>query len=254
MRKKMDCQFSLNLLSFRKSSHTHLLAALLLSLTVTLSLAANREVYAGSGKSFFLTQLNQPLDREWTHHKLVMETRYVLVSEDGKSAIQAVGQQSSSGLYKEITYPIREYPWLEWKWKLEKAHKTADLKIKEKEDMALGVFFIFSRPWLPWKTGSIAYVLPWKTGSIAYVWTSANHSPGQIVMHPRHPYVILEAGEEKKGRWITERRNLYEDYKRVYGHYPEKNPKAIALFTDNDQTKEPVIGYYGPIKAMKKSR
>jgi hypothetical protein len=94
MRKKMDCQFSLNLLSFRKSSHTHLLAALLLSLTVTLSLAANREVYAGSGKSFFLTQLNQPLDREWTHHKLVMETRYVLVSEDGKSAIQAVGQQS----------------------------------------------------------------------------------------------------------------------------------------------------------------
>jgi hypothetical protein len=73
-------------------------------------------------------------------------------------------------------------------------------------------------------------------------------------MHPRHPYVILEAGEEKKGRWVTERRNLYEDYKRVYGHYPQKNPKAIALFTDNDQTKEPVIGYYGPIKAMKKSR
>jgi hypothetical protein len=204
---------------------------------------SDQEGFARSHQFLFLTQLNQPLDREWTHQKFVGETSYVLMSEDGKPAIQAVGQQSSSGLYKKIGYSLKKYPWLEWEWKLETAHKTADLKIKEKEDMALGVFMIFSRPWLPWETRSIAYV-----------WTSANHLPGQIVMNPHHPYFVLEAGEEKKGRWITERRNLYEDYKRVYGEYPEKNPKAIAIFTDNDQTMEPVAGYYGPIMAMKKLR
>lgn len=239
----MDSHFSLDLLSFQRSNCIRWLASVLLLLTVAVFFAAHRESYAGSEHVLFLTRLNQPLDQEWTHHKFVKETRYVLVSEDGKPAIQAVGQQSSSGLYKKITYPLSEYPWLEWEWKLETVHKTADLKIKEKEDMALGVFVIFSRPWLPWKTRSIAYV-----------WTGANHWPGQIVMRPHHPYFVLEAGEEKRGRWITERRNLYEDYKRVYGEYPEKNPKAIALFTDNDQTMEPVVGYYGPIKAMKKLR
>jgi hypothetical protein len=165
------------------------------------------------------------------------------VREEGKPALQAVGQWSSSGLYKKIDYSLKEYPWLEWEWKLEKAHKTADLRIREKEDMALGIFVIFSPSWL----------MPWKTKTVAYVWTGANHRPGQIVSGPDHPYFILEAGEEKKGRWmIREKRNVYEDYKRIYGMYPKKNPKAIGLFTDNDQTKEPVVAFYGPIRAIRK--
>ncbi len=217
---------------------------LLLILMAGITLSSDSIGHAATEKVLFLTRLEQPLDREWKHRKFVGETRYVLVREEGKPAIKAVGQQSSSGLYKNIKYSLKEYPWLEWEWKLEMVHKTADLKIKEKEDMALGVFVIFSSSWLQ----------PWNTKSIAYVWTSANHRPGQIIMRPHHPYFILEAGEEKKGRWIIERRNLYEDYKRAYGVYPEKNVKAIALFTDNDQTKEPVVGYYGPIRAIKKLR
>jgi hypothetical protein len=62
----MDRQFSLNILSYRKRSHIQLLAALLLSLTVTLFFAAHRKGYAGSGEVFFLTRLNQPIDREWS--------------------------------------------------------------------------------------------------------------------------------------------------------------------------------------------
>ena len=213
-----------------------------LLLMMVVSVASTRDGYASSEQVLFLTRLDQPLDQEWEHQKFVNETRYTLVREKGKPAIQAVGQESSSGLYKKIKFPVKEYPWLAWEWKLEKAHKTADLNIKEKEDMALGVFVIFPHSWL----------LPWKTKSIAYVWTGPKHRPGQIVMQPHHPYFVLEAGEEKKGRWIIERRNVYEDYKRVWGTYPKRNPKAIGLFTDNDQTKEPVVGFYGPIKAIKK--
>ncbi|MDP2644932.1 MAG: DUF3047 domain-containing protein [Desulfobacterales bacterium] len=224
-----------------KGSCIRWLVCLLLLLTADESFAAGHESSASPEKVLFLTRLNQPLKQEWEHQKFTGETKYLLVSEDGKPAIQAAGQQSSSGLYKKIKYPLKAYPWLEWEWKLKIAHKTADLRIKEKEDMALGLFVIFSRPWLPWKTKSIAYV-----------WTSAIHQPGQLIMRPHHPYFVLQAGEEKKGRWIIERRNLYEDYKRAYGEYPAKDPKAIALFTDNDQTKEPAAGFYGSIKAIKK--
>ncbi len=241
-RETMDRLFSLSFPGFRRGNCTCWVVYLLLLLTSALSFATTHEGSASPEQVLFLTRLDQPLDQEWEHQKFVNETRYTLVREEGKSAIQAVGQESSSGLHKKIEYSLKEYPWLEWEWKLEKAHKTADLKIKEKEDMALGVFVIFPQSW----------ALPWKTKSIAYVWTSANHRPGQIVMNSHHPYFILQAGEEKKGQWITEKRNLLEDYKRVYGDYPEKNVKAIALFTDNDQTKEPVMGYYGPIKVKRK--
>jgi hypothetical protein len=238
----VDDLFSLDFSNFKKSHCIHWQVNLLLFLSMAVSFAANQESYASPEQVLFLTRINHPINQEWDHQKFVGETSYSLVSEDGKPAIKAVGQQSSSGLYKKVKYSLKEYPWLEWEWKLEQAHKTADLKIKEKEDMALGVFVLFSHSW--WQ--------PWKTKGIAYVWTSANHRPGQIVMQPHHPYFVLEAGEKKKGRWITERRNLLEDYRQVYGEYPEKKVKAIALFTDNDQTNEPVVGYYGPIRVRRK--
>jgi hypothetical protein len=238
----MDKLSSANVLDFTKVKGICWLVYLLLFLVVIVSFADGKNGYASQEQVLFLTRLNQPLDQEWEHQKFVNETRYTLVREEGKPAIQAVGQESSSGLYKKISYSPKEYPWLEWEWKLEKAQKTADLNIEEKEDMALGVFIIFPHSWL----------LPWKTKSIAYVWTGAKHQPGHIVMNPHHPYFVLQAGDEKKGQWITERRNIYEDYKRVWGEYPVKNTKALGLYTDNDQTKEPVVGYYGPIKAIKK--
>jgi hypothetical protein len=229
-------------LNFKMVKSIRWLVFMCLLLMLVFCSATSWDSYASPEQVLYLTRLSQPLDQEWEHRKFLNETRYTLVREEGKPAIQAVGQESSSGLHKKIKYSAKEYPWLEWEWKLEKAPKTADLKIKEKEDMALGVFIIFPHSWLQ----------PWKTKAIAYVWAGAKHRPGQIVIHPRHPYFVLQAGEEKKGRWITERRNIYEDYKRVWGAYPKKKAKAIGLFTDNDQTKEPVVGYYGPIRAVKK--
>lgn len=233
-----------NFQGLKKSPFVLALSCLLLSFIATASFASELKKQRSQDQVLILTQFDQPLDQEWEHQKFVNETKYVLVSNEGKRAIRAVGQQSSSGLYKKIEYAINDYPWIEWEWKLETVHRTADLRIKEKEDMALGLFVIFSRSWLP----------PWKTKAIAYVWASDIHQPGQLIMRSHHPYFVLEAGEEKKGRWIIERRNLYEDYKRAYGQYPKKHVKAISLYTDNDQTKEPVVGYYGPIRALKKLR
>jgi hypothetical protein len=186
---------------FTKRKPTRGWTCLLLLLTLVISYDLQNG-YASEKQVLFLTRLSQPLSQEWQHKKFVNETRYRLVREEGKPALQAVGQWSSSGLYKKIDYSLKEYPWLEWEWKLEKAHKTADLRIREKEDMALGIFVIFSPSWL----------MPWKTKTVAYVWTGANHRPGQIVSGPDHPYFILEAGEEKKGRWMTKQRSRWSHF------------------------------------------
>jgi Protein of unknown function (DUF3047) len=41
-----------------------------------------------------------------------------------------------------------------------------------------------------------------------------------------------------------------EDFRRAFGRDPPPVAEAIALFTDNDQTREPVEAYYGAVMAL----
>ncbi|NQU60943.1 MAG: DUF3047 domain-containing protein [Rhodospirillales bacterium] len=65
----------------------------------------------------------------------------------------------------------------------------------------------------------------------------------QIVDDPHHRW--KEFRSAATGRWITERRDVLADYRRAFGAEPGDGIRAVALFTDNDQTKEPIEAYYG---------
>jgi hypothetical protein len=62
--------------------------------------------------------------------------------------------------------------------------------------------------------------------------------------------IVLRSGEDRLGEWLRERRNVVEDFRRAFGRDPPPVAEAIALFTDNDQTGEPVEAYYGAITAL----
>ncbi|MCP4297938.1 MAG: DUF3047 domain-containing protein [Proteobacteria bacterium] len=211
-------------------------------ISITIFLIFSTLAFADSGESNYLTRLDQPIEKEWKHHKFINETAYTLVEDEGRAAIKAQGQLSASGLYKEISYSLKKYPWIQWQWKAETIHRSSNLSITDKQDMALGVFVIFPH-WL----------IPWKTRVIAYVWVGANHQRGDIVRGKHSTFIVLRVGTENSGKWIGESRNVYQDYRELFGEYPTNNPENLALFTDNDQTLEPVVGYYGAIKVQKKS-
>jgi hypothetical protein len=58
--------------------------------------------------------------------------------------------------------------------------------------------------------------------------------------------IAVESGEEKVGRWIVERRNVYEDFKMLFGDEPPE-VGGIAIMTDTDQTGESVTAYYDDV-------
>ena len=113
--------------------------------------------------------------------------------------------------------------------------RTADIRLKEKQDFAAAVFLIFGRP----------SVLRRNVPTLAYVWTSARMSKGEVVESPRRKdalrFMVIESSTEKMGRWMHERK--------AFGSEPPVEVEFIAVFTDNDQTKEPVEAYYGAIRA-----
>ena len=58
--------------------------------------------------------------------------------------------------------------------------------------------------------------------------------------------ISVESGRAESGKWITETRNIYEDYKRFFGKEPPM-AGAIAIMTDTDNTGESATADYGPI-------
>src|SRR5690348_4013164 len=54
-----------------------------------------------------------------TFPKIKRHTTYMLVREDEDVVVKAVSEASSSGMTREITIDPREYPVVQWRWKVE---------------------------------------------------------------------------------------------------------------------------------------
>lgn len=185
-----------------------------------------------------------PLAEAWTHQSFGTATEYKGILRDGVAAIRAIGRNSASGLYRNFRYRIAEHPWIEWTWRVNRLQRTADIRVKAGEDYAAALFLIFGRP----------SMFNRDVPTLAYVWTSARIPEGSIVDSPYHPgttlNIVVRSGEERLGQWVPERRNVVNDFRRAFGREPPETVEMIALFTDNDQTREPVETYYGAVRAL----
>jgi hypothetical protein len=159
-------------------------------------------------------------------------------------AIRAVGRDSASGLYREVQVRIADHPWLEWTWRVDRLQPTADIRVKDREDFAAAIFLIFGRP----------SMFNRDVPTLAYVWTSGRLPEGSVVDSPYHPGsvrdLVLRSGGDRRGQWLRERRNVVEDFRKAFGRDSPPVVEVVALFTDNDQTGEPVEAYYGAMMAL----
>jgi hypothetical protein len=182
--------------------------------------------------------------REWRHHVFEQATEYTFAVIDGQPAVRAVGRRSASGLFKSVSYSLKSHPWLEWSWRVDRLQATADLRIVEKHDFGAGMMLLFERP--NWFSREIL--------TLNYIWASERHAPDTVLENPHAQskvrHVIVRAGPHPLGAWVIEKRNVVEDFRRAFGREPPDDVQVIALFTDNDQTGEPVEAGYGAIRAL----
>lgn len=185
-----------------------------------------------------------PIEQAWRSMTFGPETEYARVGVDGNDYIRATGRNSASGLYREVSYSVVEHPWLAWTWRVDQVQPSADIRSAERDDFAAAIYLIFGRPG----------VLQNQPPALVYVWTSARTPKDAIVVSPRHPdsvrFVVVRSGQGRLGESLVERRNAVEDYRRAFGENPPDEVGAIAIWTDNDQTNEPVRAYYGTVQAL----
>jgi len=83
---------------------------------------------------------------------------------------------------------------------------------------------------------------------LMYIWE--NRAPvGRVIdnLHTsRIKMIVADSGAENLGKWRSETRNVYEDYRRAFGEEPPPI-RSIGIMTDSDNTGADAEAYYGDI-------
>jgi hypothetical protein len=58
--------------------------------------------------------------------------------------------------------------------------------------------------------------------------------------------VAVESGEGRVRQWVSEERNIAEDFRKFFGEDPPRLG-GVAVMTDTDNTGEEAVAWYGDI-------
>ena len=199
------------------------------------------------------------LPSDWkplTFKKIEKHTTYTLVKDGDKVVIKAVAKASASGLTREIKINPKEYPIVQWRWKVSNILKKGDVHKKEGDDYPARIYITFEYDSsklgffekAKYETINLLYGQYPPLAAINYIWES-KAPVGTMVPNPytdRVMMFVVESGTAKLDQWVSEERNVYEDYKKAFKEEPPMI-SGVAIMTDTDNTGESTTAYYGDI-------
>lgn len=164
---------------------------------------------------------------------------FTVVQEAGRKALHMKSAGDGSTVSKDIKgkVDLKATPVLEWSWKAVALPKGGDSRKKATDDQAAQIFVAWPR-----------FPEAVRSRIIGYVWDTT--APvGTIVKSEKTgtvTYVVLRSGTAEAGQWITERRNVAEDFRKIYGEDAE-SPGAVSISIDSNDTNSVAESFMGAI-------
>ncbi len=162
---------------------------------------------------------------------------FAIVKDGDIPAARFRSNDTSFSLQKEVKVDLKQYPVLTWKWKATKLPVGGDFRKSKTDDQAAQLFVAFT------KTKSIVYI--WDTSAPQDLMESTSPVPFMTVK-----VVVVRSGPTETGKWISESRNVYEDYKKMYGSEPPE-VSGIRLQINSQHTGTSAESYFADV-AFKK--
>jgi hypothetical protein len=164
---------------------------------------------------------------------------FEIVSDNGQPVLhlRSKGDSSTIGRDLKALVDLDETPILEWRWKVITLPTGGNACQKSTDDEAAQVY-----------VGWLRVPESVRSRIIGYVWDSTA-TAGTICKSQKTStmtYIILRSGSDELGKWITERRNVVEDFLRIYGEAPDK-PTGLSLGIDSDDTRSSAESFIGPV-------
>jgi Protein of unknown function (DUF3047) len=132
---------------------------------------------------------------------------------------------------------LKETPILEWSWKVMTLPKNGDSCKKATDDQAAQVYVVWPR-----------FPEAVRSRILGYVWDTTE-PVGTVCRSEKTgtvTYFVIRSGTADLGKWLTERRNVCEDYKKVYNEDCE-SPSAVSVAIDSNDTSSTAESFIGAI-------
>ncbi len=157
---------------------------------------------------------------------------------EGNDILHMKSQGNSFGLYKKVQVDLKKFPILSWRWKVSQLPTGGDVRSKKTDDQAAQVYVVFPR-----------FPAVVNSRMVGYIWE--NLTPKGMEVQSKKSsntrYIVLENGDQFLGTWKSERRNVYKDYKSLFGEEPSE-VGGITLMIDSDDTNSSAESFFDHIQ------
>jgi hypothetical protein len=157
---------------------------------------------------------------------------------DGRKVLHLKSDGDSSAVSKEVKVDVKAWQILEWSWRVVKLPAGGDARKSATDDEAAQIYVVFPRFPTAVRSRIIAYI--WDTTApVGAIFKS--EKTGTVT------YVVVRSGPSDVGKWITERRNVFEDFKKIYSDSPSEDAGVISVLIDSNDTRSSAESFVGEI-------
>ncbi len=202
----------------------------------------------------------------WTYQPIrsvKLHSSYALVRDEQTNAvvIEGAADSSAGALLYRFDADAHATPMLHFKWKVGNLLAHSDPKTKSGDDYAARIYVTFAhdpaRETLKERAeNTVAKLLYNETpphAALTYVFTH-KASLNDVITSPftqRVKMLVVDADPTSVGQWKSFTRDVYEDYKRVFGEEPTRI-SGIAIMVDADNTHDKASARFGDISLSAK--
>lgn len=177
--------------------------------------------------------------KDWEEKLFHGRVAYWIDFDSTGGFVHAKSKGTSSAIFHRLKFDAAEYPMLTWNWRVGKFPNKAGREDRESlDDFPARLYVVFlSRFFTHFEC-------------IEYVWDEKLPEGAAL----ESPYtnqirqLVIQSGAQAASEWVTEKRNILDDYRRLWGKNPKKKVAAIAIMTDSDGTGGEAEGYFDDIK------
>jgi hypothetical protein len=130
-----------------------------------------------------------------------------IVVDAERPVLHLATENEAMRIGRPLKVDVRRTPWLVWEWKPLALPAGGDLRARRRNDQAARVMLVFEG-----------------MKAIAYVWDTtapvgAELPPEELELFQR-VLIAVRSGPAGVGQWDRQRRNVHQDYRRVFGEEP----------------------------------
>jgi hypothetical protein len=146
-----------------------------------------------------------------------------VVLDDGRRVLDLETRNEAMRIGRGVAVDLRHTPWITWEWKPLVLPDGGDLRDRRRNDQAGRVMLVFE--------GMRGLLYVWDT--TAPVGTET--APDGLELFQR-ALVVVRSGPDGLNRWSRERRNVREDYRRLFDEEPGRI-KLVGFESHSNDTR-----------------